>query len=457
MPTIIIIGGGFCGVSLTHALARRPWPGGLRIVVVDHTGRFGRGAAYSTTHPSHLLNVPAGRMGALADDESHFLTWLRRGDSSVAGDAFVPRSAYGDYLEHLFNEARSHAASGVTIEARHDRAIAVHTGEGSPRVALASGEMIEADRVVLATGNLPPRDVDGVSAIAGQRAYVSDPWAAGALGAIAGASSVLLVGTGLTMVDVVLALHQHNPDAHFVAVSRHGMLPHPHRDAPTRPVGIPSSRWMNHWNGSASELLRILRDEAHAAADAGMDWRDVVNGLRPFTPALWSRMPAREQARFYRHIRPFWDTHRHRMSQRVAVAIEELAAADRLSIVAGRIAACAFDGHRVAVDVRRRSGETERPIVDAVINCTGPCTDLARTTDPLFADLRARRLITPDPLGIGLITTDDGAVVDSAGRASNTMFTLGGTRRPALWESTAVPELREQAGALAGHLRRSLV
>jgi uncharacterized NAD(P)/FAD-binding protein YdhS len=140
----------------------------------------------------------------------------------------------------------------------------------------------------------------------------------------------------------------------------------------------------------------------------------------------------------------------------VAESINALMARGQLSIVAGRIAACARDGVRVAVDVRRRNGESVHFGVDAVINCTGPCSDLARADDPLVADLRSRGLIVPDVLGIGIETEGDGAVIGRDGRASEILFTLGGTRRPALWESTAVPELRAQAGALARRLHRSL-
>lgn len=456
VPNILIVGGGFCGVAITHALTRLAWPRGVRITVADRSGRFGRGAAYSTPHPTHVLNVPAGRMGALADDEGHFLSWLRRDDASIAGDAFVPRSRYGDYLEHLFNEARRNAADGVIVDAVGDHVTGVEGNGGQLRVSLAAGKHLHVDRVVLAVGNLPPRDIDGLSPLVNDGAYVRDPWTPGALERIAEANSVLMVGTGLTMVDAALALHDARPEATVIAVSRHGLLPQAHRDSPTRPVGLRAPRALETWNGSASRLLTIVREEIDGVERAGQDWRDVINGLRPITHALWRRMPAREQARFHRHIRPFWDTHRHRMSTGVSVEIEDMIESQQLSIVAGRIAACARDGSRVAVDVRRRDGQAARVAVDAIVNCTGPCSDLGRVDDPLIADLRARGMIVPDPLGIGIDTNDDGAVIGRDGRASERLFTLGGTRRPALWESTAVPELRGQADDLARQLHRSL-
>jgi len=455
-PTVLIVGGGFSGVAVTHALSRLTWPGGVRVVLADRSGSFGRGAAYSTDHPAHLLNVPAGRMGALADDEGHFLSWLRRDDPNTAGDAFVPRSRYGDYLQDLLETARGQLAANVTIETLADQVVALEpVASGRMRAQLQSGATLDADRVVLAIGNLPPRTIPGIPG--DDERCVLDPWAPGALKRMRGISSALMVGTGLTMVDAVLLLNETNPGAHFVTVSRRGLLPLAHRDHhPTKPGVIDPAAALAAWNGSALDLLGIVRRESRRAEEHGQDWRDVLNGLRAITPQLWRRMPPREQARFFRHVRPFWDAHRHRMSTRVAARVQSLMANDRLSIVAGRIAACARDGHRVVVDVRRRDGNLHRYSVDTVVNCTGPDGDLSRSNDPLVAGLRARGAIAPDALGIGIDTGDDGAVKDAKGNASGVLFTLGATRRPALWESTAVPELREQAGTLARRLHASL-
>jgi uncharacterized NAD(P)/FAD-binding protein YdhS len=454
-PTILIVGGGFSGVAVTHALSRLSWPAGVRIVLADRSGTFGRGAAYSTRHASHLLNVPAGRMGALADDEGHFLAWLRRDDHRATGDAFVPRSRYGDYLEHLLQTARAEAPPNVSIETRADQVVALEPRSNNHlRARFHSGETLDASRVVLAIGNLPPRDVAG--AALEDTHCVRDPWAPGSLNRIRGISSALVVGTGLTMVDVVLLLHESNPGARFVAVSRRGLLPLSHRDHPTKPGVIDPSRSLAGWDGSARGLVAVIRRESRRAERNEQDWRDVLNGLRSVSADVWKRMPPREQARFYRHVRPFWDTHRHRMSTRVAERVNALIVSRGLSIVAGRIAVCARVGDQVRVDVRRRDGTVDVHMVDMVINCTGPDGDLARSSDPLIASLRASGAILPDGLGIGMETNENGAVVDGKGTVSRVLFTLGATRRPSLWESTAVPELRVQADALARTLNASL-
>jgi len=451
-PTILIVGAGFSGVALTHGLSRPGWPDGVRIVLADRSGTFGRGAAYSTDHPSHLLNVPAGRMGAVG--EGDFLAWLRRDNAEMAGDTFVPRSRYGDYLADLLEHSRANAAANVVIETVSDQVIALEPGADGRVVArFGKGTTLAADRVVLATGNLPPRHVAGIPL--DDERCVLDPWEPGALKRLRGVSSALMVGTGLTMVDAVLFLHEANPSARFVAVSRRGLLPQSHRDHhPGKPPVIDPTEVLAAWDNSARGLLRLLRQESRRADI--LDWRDVLNGLRSVTPSIWQRMSPTEQARFYRHMRPYWDAHRHRMSTGVAGRVNALIEHKQLSIVAGRIATCARDGDQVAVDVRGRDGGVQRHNVDAVVNCTGPDGDFSRSMDPLIAHLRTNGVIMPDALGIGIQTGDDGAVLGARGTASPVIFTLGATRRPALWESTAVPELREQAAALARRLNASL-
>lgn len=455
MPTIVIVGAGFSGVATAANLARLPWPRGVRIVLIERGPRFARGAAYSTEHPLHLLNVPAGRMGAFAEDEGHFLSWLRRSDPSAKGDAFVPRSKYGAYLEWLLEEAKARASSNVEVVKQHGDVTAVHVGEKGARVHVQD-EWVDADVVVLALGNLPPRDPIGT--LNGDARYVRDPWVPRAFDSLPKSSQpIVLIGSGLTMVDAALALRDGGHTSGFIAISRHGQLPLSHRDWPAKPPVVDPSAALERWDGSTARLLHTLRDASRAASRAGLDWRDVVNGLRPITPQLWHRMTPRERARFIRHVRPFWETHRHRMSTRISEMINQMLAVRELSIVAGRIAAVDAKQDAITVEVRRRGQSgSQRYQAGAIVNCTGPDGDFARMSEPVVVSLRNAGVLTPDPLGLGIVTDGDGALIDSEGRPSPVLFTLGSTRRAGDWESTAVPELRMQADRLARRLRESL-
>jgi uncharacterized NAD(P)/FAD-binding protein YdhS len=452
MSTIVIAGGGFCGVSLAAHLARLEGRAPLRVVLVERGPRPAQGVAYSTTDPAHLLNVPAGRMGAFADREGDFLAWLRAREPGVAGDAFVPRVRYAEYLAHVLETAR--AGTGITLEVLHDEVTGAVVDGDAVRVRMCSGGVRDARALVLATGTPPPRDVVRVD---DREHYLRDPWEHGALARVHTTHPVLFIGTGLTMVDALLTLSRTGHRAGFIAVSRHGMLPCTHRDQPLPPPVLDISAALAAWNGSATALLHIVQRAAREADRTGHDWRDVINGLRPASASLWQRMPPQERARFLRHARPYWETHRHRMSTRVGAMINAMQARGELQVVAGRVAACAPRGDRVEATLRERSGRERRIEAGVVINCTGPESDHARVSDPLVADLRAQGRLVPDPLGLGIVTDAHGALVDATGTASHHLFTLGSPRRAQLWESTAVPELRAQADALARHLRDILL
>lgn len=458
MPTIAIIGAGFSGVATALNLSRLTWPRGIRIVLIERAPRFARGVAYSTDHPLHLLNVPAGRMGALTDDEGHFLGWLRRADPSVTGDAFVSRKRYGDYLEWLLDDATSRPAANGEIVRRAGDVVDVSLAGATATLALRDGESIEADRVVLALGNLPPRDPFSAGRLNGDPRYLRDAWAPNGLAQLPKTTKpILLVGSGLTMVDAVLALRGAGHESRFVSVSRHGRLPLSHRDWPAKPPVVDPPHALEDWDGSTRTLVRAVRDASRAASRSGLDWRDVVNGLRPVTPQLWHRMPPRERARFVRHVRPFWETHRHRMSTRISEEINRLIATRELSIVAGRVTDVAPGAESITVSVRRRdAGATERYEAGALVNCTGPDGDYSRLREPLVVSLREHGALSPDPLGLGVVTDCEGSLIDARGVASSVLFTLGSSRKADSWESTAVPELRVQAARLARRLHESL-
>ena len=197
-------------------------------------------------------------------------------------------------------------------------------------------------------------------------------------------------------------------------------------------------------------MLRALRREVRDKAADGVDWREVVTSIRGDTPALWQRLDVDERRRFLERLRPYWETHRHRSSPETAFAVESLVASGALELIAGRIERYAEEPEAVVVTLRRRGSRSSDELrVGKIVNCTGPDTDLARVNDPLVQDLRRAGLIRPDPLGLGLDTDEDGRLLDAEGRASKRLFLVGPLRKGALWENTAVPELREEARRMA--------
>jgi uncharacterized NAD(P)/FAD-binding protein YdhS len=458
--TIVIAGAGFSGVVTAAQILRGDADGPLRVVLINRSGTMARGVAYGTNSPAHVLNVPAGRMGAAHDDPEGFLRYARAQNASITPDAFVPRSLYGDYLEDFLAEAARAARPGVCLDRLVGEVTSIEpTANGAgARVSVSDGMELFADRVVLALGNYPPEDIPVADpSFYGSRLYVRDPWMRGALDAASACKSVLLIGTGLTMLDIALELSARGVSGPMYAVSRHGLLPQAHHVPAIAPGTRHRPPCLQAGPATARAYLRAVREQVRQLAAEGEDWRPVVDSIRPLTPGLWHALKPKERARFLRHVRPFWEVHRHRAAPVAAAAFQRLLDRGQLQIRAGRIQGYELAGDSVRVCVRPRGSDTiEHFTVGAVVNCTGPSGDLRMLRDPLIDFLRKRDMVRPDALGLGLETSEDGALLDASGKPSPFLYYVGPLLKASHWESTAVPELRVHAARLAATLTASL-
>ena len=432
---VAIVGAGFSGTLLAVNLLRH---GGPRTTLVERAPAPARGAAYSATATEHLLNVRAGNMSALADQPDHFERWLAA--SGLPG-GFVPRRAYGDYLADLLAEASAAAPDRLRIV--HAGAKAAQLGDGGIGVTLDSGERLSADTLVLAPGNLPPPVPGGLNAgDLPPGCYVADPWRGRLAEGLNDDDTVLVLGTGLTMVDVALLLDARGFRGRIVALSRRGLVPRAHDAAPPPPL---------RRDRPAATALALLREVR--ARSGAIGWRGAVDELRPMTQALWRALPDDERRRFLRHLRAWWDVHRHWIAPQVAETLASMQATGRLRIVAGNVTGWHGEDGHARVSYRPRSTDGEEVIRAArVVNGTGPQGDLARVNDPLLASLRDAGLLRPDPLSIGIDVDQDARCVDATGRASDRLLAIGPMTRGAFWEIVAVPDIRRQVWSVARRL-----
>jgi len=446
--TIAIVGAGFSGTTAAvHLLRAAPASVG-RVFLVERAERQIGGVAYQTDSGSHTLNVPAGRMSAFEDDPDDFLRFVRLREPSLTGGSFVPRRLYGEYLADTLDEARRRSALPLIRVA--GEVVAVEPGAEAVSLALGDGRMLEADRVLLAIGNYPPSDPpDADERLISSFRYARDPWSRDAL-EMDRSEDVLLLGTGLTMCDIALALRDSDQEGRIFAVSRRGLLPQPHRLSAKPPPHLDPPATIDEWPSTAAGMLRELRRETRERSRENVDWREVVTSIRHDTPSLWQRLDVDERERFLRHLRPYWETHRHRSSPEAAYGIETMIEEGRLEIIAASVVRASVEDDHAVVTVRRRGTQASETLrVGKVINCTGPDTDLARVRDPLVASLRDGGLARLDELGLGLDSASDGRLLDAEGRASDRLFLVGPLRKGRLWENTAVPELRVEARAMA--------
>jgi uncharacterized NAD(P)/FAD-binding protein YdhS len=448
-PTVAVIGGGFSGSVFAMKFGRAQPQ--ARVILIERDRRVGRGLAYGACAPDHLLNVPVSRMELGLTPG--FAEWLAQrrdllGDALAESggnlsDAFVPRELFGTYLEERVADAA--LRDGLNIVRGEAVGLLDFPARG---VLLADGREIVADIVVLATGNLPPRaPASKDSWLYDTAHFVPDPWASDAFAGLAPDAPVILLGTGLTMVDVALKLAGSGHTGPMHAISRRGYLPLAHRAG-----GQWSAFHEPRHHASPLALMRLLRGEAKKADAQNIPWQRVMDAMRPAVAQVWDGWSITEREQFLRHLRPRWDIHRHRMAPRIAQRLEALIARGQLDIRGGRILAIRRNGALVDVTVRTRGTKTEQVLSAArVINCTGPRSDLARLAFPVLADLRKRGLITPDPLGLG-IETQDCAAFGSAGHVSSWLYALGPLTRPNWWEVVAVPEINAQIDRLVEDL-----
>lgn len=464
---VAIIGAGFSG-SLTaiHLLSDA---GGdhppLRVALIEkELTAFGRGVAYGTPCSRHLLNVPAGKMGAFPDRLEHFLDWLQShplelaalGLGEVSAGSFVPRVLYGKYVASLLREAETQTHGHFRrIAGEAVDIVPVEGGGGVLRVELADGRRLRAERVVLALGTFPPGD----PRLRDPRfhrspRYLYSPWSAETHERLAGPGDALILGSGLTGLDLLLTLKDRKREGTLQVLSRHGLFPQPHRPglAPW-----PAFLQAGELPTTARAMLRVLRSEIRRGAAAGSDWRAVVDAVRPFTQEFWHKLSRPERSRFLRHLRALWEPHRHRAAPEALAVKDELERDGRLVCHRGRIERIAETDGGSALGVtfleHGQGGQRQTLRVSYVVNCTGPECNYHRLGDPLIANLFARGLARPDDLMLGLDVADNGEIRDVYGLVRGRLFTLGSPQKGRLLETTAVPELRVQARDLAARLR----
>lgn len=456
---IAIVGGG-CSGSLVATQLLRQATSPLIVYLIERSPQLCRGVAYSTQADCHLLNVPAGKMSAFPDDPHHFLDWAQRQEhltreilpDGVQADTFVPRKLYGSYLQAVLDEAEVNAPVGVRLERCRDEVVAIELQSEGAAVRLQSDRILHVQKIVLALGNFPSSHppVQTPDFYSSSR-YIGSAWSARALRGLNPKEPILLIGSSLTMVDLAIALQQQGHQGKIHVVSRHGLLPQRHK-ATSSSLSLVKTKPQ-----PLRALVRQVREQVRVAAERGRDWRTVVDALRPATQELWQALSLKEQKQFLRHLRAYWDIHRHRLAPHVADGIDAMLHSGQLVVHAGRIQAYHEDSSGVDVTIRQRHTLENKTLhVSRVVNCTGPASNYRKLQHPLVVNLQSHRLLCPDELALGIKTAPNGALLNGLGETSKCLYTLGSTRKGDLWESVAVPEIRTQAMNLAQEILSQL-
>ncbi len=443
---IAVVGAGFSGTIATLQLLKR-LPVDQPVLLCERSPDFARGMAYATGDNDHLLNVRAANMSALTDEPLHFQDWLKRRAADVGLDGevheteaglFASRGLYGQYLRSILDYAMRQTAGHAQLRLLPDDVLDVEPVEGGYELHCASGQRLKVAGVVLAVGNLPSEESEDPRIC--RNAWGEKTWRA-----LTPELPVMIVGTSLTMVDIAIALRRRGFTGGILALSRGGLLPTRH--ALSKPWPTPTLTLAE--TGSLKLMMRRVREEIAAAAEQGIDWRAVIDSMRPVTAKLWGGLPLEERARFLRHARRYWDVHRHRMAPPHAEMIEAMQAEGTLRVAGGRIRSMESLPDRVRVTYVPRDGSGETVLdVQRVIMASG-LEHVSRTRDPLMQRLLDRGLVRLDRQGLGIDVTDGLNVLSGDDNVAERVWALGPIVRGVFWECVAVPDIRVQAAHVA--------
>ena len=452
---VLIIGGGLSGTMLAVQLLRQP--GKRQILVIEPREELGRGEAYSAVELGHTLNGNAARMSVDPDNPDDLTQWLT--DYIGAGgwpesnqqpvpisELFPPRGIFGVYAQQRLAEAKALSAS--TVEHIRAEVVDLQVEGDSTRLTLDDGQQLRGAQAVLATGMFPAARTPQTES-SGLNAAAVDPWDVKAMRQIEPQSTVLIIGSGLTMVDAVVSLEQAGHRGPIEIFSRHGLLPHVRRQPPS---------WVDfladdHNLRSPRQLLREVRRQCQLAVGQGIDWQAPLDTVRAHIGRLWSQASEREKRQFVRHVRPWWESHHHRSPPLSAQLVARLHAEGRLRIQAASFKGLVASDNGVTIKLRRRGEQAVTQVSGAaLINSSGIEYDWRRVAKPLPQQLLKRGLIKPGPLALGIAADTSGAVLDAQGQVSQRLFAMGPPLRGMWWESTAVTDVAIQAKALAAKL-----
>lgn len=458
-PTIVIIGGGFCGAALTIQLIRQA-TGPIKIFLINKDNPVSKGIAYSTYNPKHVLNVPAAKMSLFPDDPDNFINWIKSKPeysglvNDDLNDAFLPRVIFGNYAGETFAEALKNKPESADVTIIEDEAVDVEQRGDGVNVILKNGESIAGHKAVLAIGNLTP----GNPRILNEQFYLSkkyfsNPWKEDCVKGINAEDDILIIGTGLTMVDNVISLLDKNFSGKIFAVSTKGFFPLSHKK---RKPYTDILQELHPPYGLRS-LYGIFRKHIKTVLAQGIAGEAVVDAVRPKTQEIWLSLSLDDKIKFMSHVRHLWGVARHRLPREVHERMMALISEGRIKIIPGRLIDIIDAGEYAEVTLKERKSQSIRKLnVSRVINCTGPKTDLNMIEMPLIKNLLSKGMITSDEMKLGLNALPDGTIIQSDNSVSASLHAIGSPLKGILWESTAVPELRVQARNLAGELIRQL-
>jgi uncharacterized NAD(P)/FAD-binding protein YdhS len=437
--SIAIIGGGISGTLTVLNLIKQSKQQ-LTILWFDAHQNFCKGLAYSTSVNEHLLNVRANNMSLFVDEPDHFVNWLKKYNPIYSSTDFVSRKLFGDYVQYVFNDLKN-TNPLVTIQQIAQEVISVDKSNGGFEIKTSA--IYHANKLILALGNFLPAHPHSVSKqFITSENYFQNAFHDNIANQVKNKKIITIIGSGLTMIDVLSSLSHFNYSEQIQIISPHGYIPQAHFEDPL-PAIAPFIQETTNYN--LIELLGLVNQQLKQAAKDGFNSHSVVDAARPYLQNMWLQFSLADKKQFLRHLRHKWGVARHRAPAQSLNTFNQLHDTGKLTLLKGRIfdiieIPAGFEICYTDINQTRQKIQTE-----LIINCTGPQSDYSQIESPLIKYLIKNRLITPDSIHYGINAR-------KSGKISSNLYTLGPPLKGILWESTAVPEIRRQAKDLAAEI-----
>ena len=459
VSAIAVIGGGFSGAACAIHLSRLA-PRPLEILLIDPREQVGAGLAHSTPHPDHRLNAADSIHLLYLDAPDHFSAWLRTSgalerdpDAVAANGRIYPRRAdFGRYVHAELTRYQACNPSGTTIRHITQRAARIASGPRGFSVSLANGETVDADACVLAVGQGGSHVPDWLRPYIRHPECVADPWNLPALQRIDPEHHVLILGTGLTTVDVVSTLVSQGHRGPIEAVSRRGMRPASHSPfPPTMPrlqglmQEVPEFVARHGRPDSVAGIVRALRADIRRLDPARTSWHALFDDVRDAAHVLWPHLSTPEQLRFLRHLKPWYDVHRFRIPPQSERIVQRAVATGQLAFHGAHVVSVRHGPRGFTVTFRDRGATFVRErSYTALINCTGFDGRLQSLRDPLIRGLAADGMVRSSACGLGVDVDPDSRAIGAEGSRLKGLYVIGPLTGGSLGEASSVPVITRQ-------------
>ena len=441
------------------------------ISIIEKQPHVCQGIAYRTSSPYHPLNVRADKMGIFANQPDHFYSWIEANQDmwrnrdpifhslNISPTHFLPRRLYAIYLQHMFEEIQTLVKSkNVTCNVIHDTAYDANIRDEGIEILLKKNSSLSVDKMVLATG-IPSHQTlpFETSSLLNDPRYISNVWDphvehvlhnlfAGSKGI---GKKIVIIGSGLTAIDVLFTMHSLHYQGRFHFISKHGIFPEVH---PGHLLPAHADFRLEDLPSRLSDLIHFFKQQLEQCKEK--EWMQVVDAFRHCTQAFWQALPLPTKKRFMRHLFFLWNKHRHRMSPQSYDLVRLYENSQALTLTAGliqEVTPLSHEALRIKY-ISRETTELKEEEVDCVINCTGPDYRIMHHPDSLIQSLLKKQVILPDELQLGLKVLQKEKL---AGKGEGKVYALGTLLFGELLETSAVPELRIQAQSIAQDIKRT--